>query len=219
MALAGLVLTTGASAQPAAVITDRDAERAVQQHRVPTDDEVARAGASSGINLNGLPGSAGSRRIDLGSVAAGYDGARGTTTLPKPGKPQLLVFISFSMPEATLRRLAEQASAAGATLVLRGLVNGSIVETVSRVHSVAGDKLVAVRIDPEAFVRFGVNTAPTFVLAQTNLESAGCSVNRCLGSIRHVKLAGDMTLAYALKILHARVTSAGKPASAGPQQR
>ena len=57
---------------------------------------------------------------------------RRPTSRPRAASgPSLLVFVSFAMPDATITRLLDQASGARATLVLRGLVNGSLRDTVS----------------------------------------------------------------------------------------
>ena len=119
-----------AKSQP--VITDQDIERAARKNRMPTDAELARVPVPAAPRLDALPQPLTQRRIDLGAIAKGYEAmgqpAPGATTINEA--PALLVFVSFSMPDATLARLVDQAARARATLVLRGLVDGSLQKTV-----------------------------------------------------------------------------------------
>jgi conjugal transfer pilus assembly protein TrbC len=113
----------------------------------------------------------------------------------------VLIFVSFAMPEPTLQRLVDQAARAGATLVLRGLVNGSIRDTVTRMHALIGSRRVAVQIDPEAFDRYGITRTPTFVLIMDGAETEACASRACGSSQQFVKVAGDVTLDYAMQRL------------------
>lgn len=45
------------------------------------------------------------------------------------------VFVSFSMPDASLKALIRQGELAGVPIVLRGLVNNSVEDTLHRVHT------------------------------------------------------------------------------------
>nr|WP_259372723.1 type-F conjugative transfer system pilin assembly protein TrbC [Schlegelella koreensis] len=120
-----------------------------------------------------------------------------------PGKagPKVLIFVSFAMPEATLQRLVDQAARAGATLVLRGLVNGSIRDTVTRMQALIGSRRVAVQIDPEAFDRHGITRTPTFVLVMDGAGAEACASRVCGSSQQFAKVAGDVTLDYAMQYL------------------
>jgi conjugal transfer pilus assembly protein TrbC len=123
-----------------------------------------------------------------------------------PGKagPKVLIFVSFAMPEATLQRLLDQAARAGATLLLRGLVNGSIRDTVTRMQALIGSRRVAVQIDPEAFDRYAITRTPTFVLVMDGAGTEACRSRACGSSQQFVKVAGDVTLDYAMKYLSRR---------------
>ncbi len=114
----------------------------------------------------------------------------------------MLIFVSFAMPEATLQRLVDQASGAGATLVLRGLINGSIRDTVTRMQALIGSRRVDVQIDPEAFDRYGITRTPTFVLATDGAGTEACASRVCGASAQFVKVAGDVTLEYAMQHLN-----------------
>ena len=105
--LAGSVL--GAPATPPTV-TDADIERARQQHRMPTEAELARLPIPGAPRIENLPRPVTSMPIDLEAISKGFDLQNGTQaaamTSGKAG-PKVLIFVSFAMPEATLQRLVD----------------------------------------------------------------------------------------------------------------
>jgi conjugal transfer pilus assembly protein TrbC len=103
------------------------------------------------------------------------------------------------MPEATLTRLVDQASRAGATLVLRGLVDGSLRETVERMQRLVGTRRVAVQIDPQAFDRYSVQRTPSFVIVRGGAASQPCGTGSCIAGDQYLLAAGDVSLGYALE--------------------
>ena len=199
--LAGSVL--GAPATPPAV-TEADIERARQQHRMPTEAELARVPIPGAPRIENLPQPVSRMPIDLEAISKGFDlqnGAQAAAIRPGKAGPKVLIFVSFAMPEATLQRLVDQAARAGATLVLRGLVNGSIRDTVTRMQALIGSHRVAVQIDPESFDRYQVLTTPTFVLSENASDVASCEATVCSPRVAYSKVAGDVSLDYALKHL------------------
>jgi conjugal transfer pilus assembly protein TrbC len=199
---AGSVL--GAPATPPAV-TEADIERARQQHRMPTDAELARVPTPAAPRIENLPQPVTRMPIDLEAISKGFDLQNGTQAAALgPGKagPKVLIFVSFAMPEPTLQRLVDQAARAGATLVLRGLVNGSIRDTVTRMQALIGSRRVAVQIDPEAFDRYGITRTPSFVLAADSARAEVCATRACGSAQQFVKVSGDVTLEYAMQHLN-----------------
>jgi conjugal transfer pilus assembly protein TrbC len=183
-------------AQP--TVTDADIQRARERHRAPTDAELRRAPVPAAPRIDALPQPASRSPIDLEALARGFDASQGQQALnAKPG-PALLVFVSFSMPEATLARLLEQAERARASLVLRGLVDGSLVRTVARVQQLIGSRRVAVQIDPQAFDRYAIAQTPSFVLVREGTSAAPCASGLCVPGDGYVMAAGDVSLGYAL---------------------
>lgn len=82
----------------------------------------------------------------------------------EPGKKdQLLVFVSFSMPEASLKALAKDAGQHNAVLVLRGLYEDSFVKTASKLKDLG----IGVDINPELFETHQVDAVPTFVAVKS----------------------------------------------------
>ncbi len=194
----------GAPATPPAV-TDADIERARQQHRMPTEAELARVPVPAAPRIENLPQPVTRMPIDLEAISRGFDlqnGAQSTAIGPGKRGPKVLIFVSFAMPEATLQRLVDQASGAGATLVLRGLINGSIRDTVTRMQALIGSRRVAVQIDPEAFDRHGITRTPTFVLVMDGAGAEACASRVCGSSRQFAKVAGDVTLDHAMQYLN-----------------
>jgi conjugal transfer pilus assembly protein TrbC len=113
--------------------------------------------------------------------------------------PALMIFVSLSMPEATLQRLVDQAARAKASILIRGLVNGSLRDTVARVQGLIGQRQVAVQIDPQAFDRFAITRVPSFVLIRDGARPASCASGTCAPPEGFVRTAGDVSLDYALE--------------------
>jgi len=211
-AILGVSLVHPASAVPPAVtdadierakqsqpaISDQDIERARQRNRMPSDAELRRIPVPSTPRIHALPQPASRTPIDLGALARGFDAQAGQPALQPPSGPGLLVFISFAMPEATLARLVDQAARARASLVLRGLVDGSLTKTVTRVQGLIGTRQVAVQIDPQAFDRFSVTQTPTFVLVRDGAQPQSCAAGMCFAADAYAMAAGDVSLDYAL---------------------
>jgi conjugal transfer pilus assembly protein TrbC len=180
------------------VVTDQDLQRARDRNPMPSDEALRRVPVPAPPRIERLPVPATTAPIDLEALARGLDARTSLTSQQPPSGPSVLVFVSFAMPEAALVRLAEQASRAQATLVLRGLVDGSMVRTVARVqHLVAGRK-VAVQIDPQAFDRYTVTRTPTFVLVRDQPTVQACASGPCVPADAYALVSGDVSLDYAL---------------------
>ena len=164
---AGWVLLAGvATGQTLPQVTDADIERARRQHAMPSEAELARVPVPATPRIDALPEPETRSPVDLEAIARGFDKQALRPALGTGRGPSLLIFVSFAMPEATLNRLMDQASRAGATLVLRGLVNGSLRDTVERMQRLIGQRQVSVQIDPQAFDRFSIVRTPSFVLVR-----------------------------------------------------
>ncbi|WP_431261792.1 type-F conjugative transfer system pilin assembly protein TrbC [Roseateles chitinivorans] len=213
-------------------ITDEDIRRVQREARTPTPadiEAVRRQHGTPGVSrdlqrhpglataqgqpspssqaprIDALPLPLSNTPIDIEAIARGYAAqaegppANGATTAPG-----LLVFVSLSMPRPTLQRLLAQAARARAAVVLRGFVNGSLRETVQLVQPLLGATQVALQIDPPAFDRFDVQRVPTFVLVRDGARPQSCASGTCAPAADFVRVAGDVSLDYALA--HMRLT-------------
>lgn len=166
---------------------------------------VVRAQAPVGLppakvmpRVDALPVPATQTPVDLEALARGFASPTGASGLPGADEPRLIVFISLSMPEATLARLVDQAARARAQLLLRGLSDGSLPRTAARIQQLIGTRAVAVQIDPRAFDRYAIQRVPSFVLARPGAQDAACNGKQCARADDHVMAAGDVSLDYAL---------------------
>ena len=73
---------------------------------------------------------------------------------------QPLIFVSASMPTASLKKLAFQAIQHNALLVIRGMVKGSMQETAKLVDEIDHP----LDIDPKLFERFEIIQVPVFMV-------------------------------------------------------
>lgn len=202
--------------------TDQDIERSRRQYSAPRVDQMppdyssanraARSNtASPGLpapaspqtspDIGALPQPAATKPIDLGAIAQAYAANPDGPLALQSGQraPGLLIFISMAMPPATLQRLVDQAARAQATLILRGLVNGSLRATVLQVQQLIGKQQASVQIDPQAFDRFAVVRVPAFVLVRDGTRPPSCSSGTCAPPQAFVRTAGDVSLDYALE--------------------
>jgi conjugal transfer pilus assembly protein TrbC len=106
-----------------------------------------------------------------------------------------LIFVSTRMPQASVLKLAREASQANAILVLTGFIaeDGTLTATQRYVAGInnacCGKKPARWMIDPVLTRRFHVTAAPTFVLAHGESDNPG----------EYSKVAGEISLAQALK--------------------
>jgi len=203
-----------AGAQTSAPVSDADIERARREHRMPTDAELARVPVPSTPRIDALPQPTTAKPIDLEALARGFDAQVDKPALGEASSSRLLVFISFAMPEATITRLLDQAARARATLVLRGLVNGSLGDTVERMQRLIGNRQVAVQIDPQAFDRFGITRTPSFLLVRDGAAAQPCAAGLCIAGDQFVLAAGDVSLDYALRFFERSAPVMARDASA-----
>ena len=168
---------------------------------------------TGGPRLDRLPQSLKGRPVDVAAIARRIEaaGASAVGRVLETG-PQLLVFVSLSMPEGALRKLVEQAERTRAVLVLRGLKDGSMVKTAAAVRQVLGERRAALQIDPQGFDRFGVNQVPTFVLLRDGSQAQRCADASCVPATSYAMLAGDVTIEYALEWIETHSSSAQREA-------
>ncbi len=211
--LVGLLLVspTTFAAESAGVPSDADVAAAAARYKIapPSEaaiDEVVKRNQVTEEMLKGIPVPAmpdvdklpvpQAPILDVGQLAEHFDAQS-----PVIGGPQLIVFVSFSMPQASLKKLVEQASRTQALLVLRGMSDeGSMVKTLARIKELIGNRSVAWQIDPQAFKRFGIRSVPTFVLVAAGTPVQSCDKEDTCDSLQgFARLSGDVTLDYALE--------------------
>jgi type-F conjugative transfer system pilin assembly protein TrbC len=94
----------------------------------------------------------------------------------------IIVFVSFSMPKASLMKLGDQSQKYKATLVLRGIHEDSFLKTKDKILEI-NPKGLQLQIHPDLFRQYNIKRVPTFVLVKNGME-----INR---------LSGNVTLEFA----------------------
>jgi type-F conjugative transfer system pilin assembly protein TrbC len=137
---------------------------------------------------------------DLGAIANQFQAC--TSNISQEAKKSgLLIFVSFSMPEQSLKLWSQQADKIGANLILRGLINNSLQATTQ-------NKIISgFDIDPEKFKEYHIKIVPAVVLV-TNSDYeviyGDTSLEAALERIKHNGSPESKTLAqsYLNKIRH-----------------
>lgn len=212
---AALVAGTSAQAQISPVVTEADIERARRETPTVTEQDIELARQKNALpreaghrsappnspNIEALPKPATQIPVDLEALARGYAGqsdamaqAQGLTA-----GPGLFLFVSLTMPRATLQGLVDQAARAKATIVIRGFANGSLRDTVALVQGLIGKRQVAIQIDPLAFDRFAISKVPSFVLVRDGTRPVACTSGSCAPAESFLRSTGDVSLDYALE--------------------
>ncbi len=131
--------------------------------------------------------------------------------------PQAFVLVSFSMPEASLERLARDAKDAGVPLVFRGVPetkpsSDSKLPLLNPQSLAAFQPLIEsgadIQLNPELFSEFNVRQVPALIIK----EESPASSDGCIKSAKAVIVPGDVTLEYALDRLIDRKDSIGDAA-------
>ncbi|AIL12616.1 hypothetical protein IM40_02275 [Candidatus Paracaedimonas acanthamoebae] len=107
-------------------------------------------------------------------------------SMPEEKTPTVLVFASFSMPQATIKKLASDLKKIGGALVIQGLIKNSFKETALTLQKLGEDVL----LDPTLFEKFNVTSVPTFIIFEGDLKDDHFIYDR---------LAGNVSLRFALE--------------------
>lgn len=155
---------------------------------------------------------------DVVDAAIGQDTAQASETgrnshsdilsASKNQAPKILVFVSFSMPKASLRALTQEAAKHNAVLVIRGLKGDSFKTTQQAFLEMANESknpnldaetiaknipedMQGFEVNPELFKTYQIKKVPTFVLVKNQAEVA--------------RLSGNVSLDFAAKKLKADI--------------
>jgi len=143
--------------------------------------------------------------LDFSEIVENAKKGKQSETARRSDSPDLLVFVSFSMPIESLKRLARQVEQAGAAIVLRGLVADAKGKPSFHATGVAVGGLGLERdqgfdVNPMVFKRFGIRQVPAFVLRLApDCQTCGDDFIP-----KHLKISGDVSLDYALRQMQSR---------------
>lgn len=119
----------------------------------------------------------------------------------------VMVFISFSMPRASIIAYLREARVANASIVIRGLINNSFKETFKTVSELVKESNGGgIELNPIAFVKFHIKQVPTVVVTNGNdcMRKENCHIDH-----DYDLLAGNIGLQAALKEIrdHGKVST------------
>ena len=123
--------------------------------------------------------------------------------VPAAAGPEVLVFASLALPEASWRRWSLDAARVGAAFVLRGVAPDGLAATVRRIRARLPEGGAGVAIDPALFRRFAVDAAPAVVVVPGG--AAPCRRRGCADAPApaHDRIAGNIGLVAALEAVAA----------------
>jgi conjugal transfer pilus assembly protein TrbC len=106
----------------------------------------------------------------------------------------ILVFVSFSMPQTSIKGWMNEAEKIHAPVVIRGLVNNSFKATIQKMTELASDNHGGVQLDPTLFKTFNIKQVPAVVVT----NNVHCLPNQTCTNTYDV-VYGDVHLDYALE--------------------
>lgn len=109
---------------------------------------------------------------------------------------QVLVFLSFSMPEKSLQAWLLQCKQSGATPVIRGLIHNSFKDTMAAIQTLSKKTGIGMQLDPILFKTFDVVEVPAVVYVK---DTPDCPANMDCKPVDYDSLYGDVSLDYALE--------------------
>ena len=119
---------------------------------------------------------------------------------PETATPgDVLIFVSFSMPDSSLRQWFAQAQRLHAPLIVRGLVNDSFPQTRSKIATLLTNPSSGFVLEPRLFTDYQITQVPAVVVRNT---SVACPATQdCPHAYPFDVIAGDVGLDDALSAL------------------
>lgn len=114
--------------------------------------------------------------------------------------PQLIVFVSLSMPPESLKPLLRDVSKAGGIAVFQGFPGNSVKAFSQGLAKVIEnqDEMHALGVDPRLFRAFNVTSVPQIVAVSSDFDL--CDGFHCTTQLPpHDRMMGNVTLRYALE--------------------
>lgn len=103
----------------------------------------------------------------------------------------LYLFVSFSMPEQSLKTLLKQAQQVNGILVIRGLINQSLKETTQIVAKLLDGQKGGLQIDPSLFKKFNISQVPAVVVIDKNCTDIIYGDIPLIDSLEAIEQNGD----------------------------
>ena len=109
-----------------------------------------------------------------------------------------IVFVSLSMPKASLVDIVQAVHKAGGKVIIRGMIDNNMQKTIRRTRDIiATAKVGEINIDPRPFDMFGVQSVPTFIMTTQSINN--CLDVKCTTKPVYDKLVGNVSVEIALE--------------------
>lgn len=113
--------------------------------------------------------------------------------------PDIIVFVSLSMPDQLLKQLFTEASKRNIPVVVRGLYKNSFKGTASRIFNITKNKKVGgVLVNPIWFQQYRINSVPTVVVAR---KGKPCREKQYCSNNQFDSVSGNISISKALEII------------------
>jgi conjugal transfer pilus assembly protein TrbC len=124
---------------------------------------------------------------------------KGNSVEKDPDYPDLMLFVSMSMPQESLTEYAKQAKDIGAVLIFRGLDGGKI-STMQKSVSEWDKSKTELLIHPALYKAYKINKVPAFVMARE--FGVNTDKNIIVDEKDYVKIEGDISIDQSLTFIN-----------------
>lgn len=189
---------------------DLEATKAKNAEIMSKASESYKQSSGSKLNLGAVPAPMIQIKDSLTETAASYGKKLKRYQVSDKPKYKLNLFVSFSMPEASIKKYIRDAAKLGRdniTLSLVGFKKGmNMQQTSAHIGKLTKGVNVAFEINPPAFDRFNVKSVPTLVVYHDDpLYEAKCATGQQPEKSKDVEhfegTVGDVSIGYSIEKL------------------
>ncbi len=105
-------------------------------------------------------------------------------------KGEIIAFVSFSMPQESIKQWMGEADLYGASLNIRGLIENSMPKTMIKLQQLIAENhnQGGINIDPELFELYGIEKVPAVIVRQYSGEDSPFDIVYGTSSIKEALL-------------------------------
>lgn len=109
--------------------------------------------------------------------------------------PEIIAFLSFSMPNHAIKQWINEAYQCGASVNIRGLIENSMPKTMATLQQLIAenDNQGGINIDPELFELYGIQKVPAVVVCQNKSKEGDFDIIYGTSSIKEALLSMNVS--------------------------
>ena len=134
--------------------------------------------------------------IDVSQIADRY---KKRVEAEKKSVTGVIGFVSFSMPDASIKKIIADTLKVNGTVLFIGFKNNDFKETAKEIRRLDIRK-GNIQINPNAFKQYKIDVVPSIVLVKANADET-LDNEGCVFPEKYSKVVGDVSLDYALVIM------------------